>query len=252
MADQITTPEHHVEERSLALVSGAVSHLVFDPDGLGHELGELPEESMQHTCSSALEVTTSWCCQQEWSHSPPSQLSVLLALPSAFCFCGCWSKSGSTNSCSATKPALVPSFCCARGASAEKEAGRDAWLGRDLSSSISLELLQKPLMLYPQASSHHPPTAVTTLPKLPEYTLERRAGHMDQLGFPGAQGHAGDRSHFLPGPEEFKGWAPYPAQQDEPCLHSPIMIMWGNPYMGLLFTVEGCPYHSVALKKLPA
>lgn len=74
------------------------------------------------------------------------------------------------------------------------------WLGRDLSSSSSLELLQKPLVLHPQASSHHPPTAVTTFPKLPECTLKRREGHMDQLGFPGTQGHTGDGSDFLPGP----------------------------------------------------
>lgn len=38
---------------------------------------------------------------------------------------------------------------------------------------------------------------------------------MDQLGFPGAQGHTGDGSDFLPGPEEFKGWGPYPAEQDD-------------------------------------
>lgn len=38
---------------------------------------------------------------------------------------------------------------------------------------------------------------------------------MDQQGFPGAKGHSGDGSDFLPGPEELKGWAPYPAEQDD-------------------------------------
>lgn len=180
---------------------------------------------MQHTCSSAFEGTMSWCCQQKkWSHSPPPQLSVLPVLPLAFCLCGCWSKSSSTNSCSATKPAPVPPSCCAQGVSAEEGAGRDGWLGRDLSSSIGLELLQKPLMLHPQASSHHPPTAVTTRPELPERTLKRREGHMDQLGFPGAQDHVGDGSDFLPGPGELKGWAPYPSEQDE----SPASIANNN------------------------
>lgn len=158
----------------------------------------------------------SWCCQQKnWSHSPPPQLSVLPVLPLAFCLCGCWSKSGSTNSCSATKPAPVPRSCCARDVSGEEGAGRDGWLGRDLSSSIILELLQKPLMLDLQASSHHPPTAVTTRPELPECTLKRREGHVDQLGSPATQDHIGGGSDFLPGPGELKGWAPCPSEQDE-------------------------------------
>lgn len=178
----------------------------------------------------------------------PTPALILLALPSAFCLC---CKSGSTNSCSATKPAPVPPSCCARGASAEKGAGQDGWLGRDLSSSISLELLQKPLMLHPQVSSRHTPTAVTTRPKLPECTLKRRKGHIDQLDFPGAQDHAGHGSDFLPGPEELKGWAPIFQSKMTALPPSSIMIMRGNSCMGLLFTAEGCPYHSVALKKLP-
>lgn len=61
----------------------------------------------------------------------------------------------------------------------------------------------------PTNSCDHPPQAARV------HTKEEGMTH-GPAGLPRAQDHAGHGSDFLPGPEELKGWVPYPSEQDSP------------------------------------
>lgn len=160
-------------------------------------MGELPKESVQYTCGSALAGTLNWRChQKKWSHRADVAAGANLAAPTA---------TAQLNLPQCLHPA-APGVLLG-----QKGAGWDGQPGRDLSSGVGLQLLQEPLMLHLHPS-HHPLPAVPPLPELPEGTPVRREGHMGWQGFLGTQGCSG--SDFLPGPEELESWAPSLAERD--------------------------------------
>lgn len=125
----------------------------------------------------------------------------------------------------------------------QKGAGRVGQPGRELSSSISLQLLQEPLMLHPYPSYCPPP-----LLELLKGMLVRKKGHMGhqrflghgaalEMGLISYQGLRSLRAglHLLQ-----RGMGTLPP--------SPITIKWGNLCAGLLlFTAEECPYGLLVL-----
>lgn len=161
--------------------------------------------------------TWNWCCHQKWSCS----LTLWLLVSAWGCpLCHAGMAAGANLSVLAATMQLnlpqCPHPAAPRVLLGQKGAGQVGQPGRELSSSISLQLLQEPLMLHPY------PWAIG-----PTAPPRAAGGPHGPSALPRTWDCSGNGSDFLPGTEELESWAPSPAEGDG----NPASIT-NNTYVG--------------------